>query len=98
MTPFGDSSHQENERTAPARRSFPAKPESRERPTTETGPAIYRHRPTAEHALQTTTSAHAQLNDASLVFDAIYDAFLAQRVMLCAFAELRGEDGAESLW
>jgi hypothetical protein len=37
-------------------------------------------------------------SDASLVFDAIYDAYLAQRTMLRALAELRGDDDAEYLW
>jgi len=99
MTPFGDSSYLQDERSSSAPPPFLAKREVRERPATGTAPTIYRHRRTAERVLPVTQHVHDEdRDDTSLVFDAIYDAFLAQRVMLCAFAALRGEDGAESLW
>jgi hypothetical protein len=38
------------------------------------------------------------LSDSSLVFDAIYTDFQARRIMLRAFAEMRGDDDSELLW
>lgn len=99
MTPFGDSSQLEDDRNVPALPPFLAKQEIPKLPIGGTAPVIYRHRPTAERALAHSTRMHdAELEDAALVFDAIHDAFLAQRVMLCALAALRGEDGTESFW
>lgn len=99
MTPFGDSSHQEDDRNFPALPPYLAPRAIPNRPISGTAPAIYRHRAIADRAPAHSTRTHdEELDDAALVFDAIYDAFQAQRVMLCALAELRGEDGAESFW
>src|SRR5260221_11863659 len=100
MTPFGDTSNQEDERNISAPPPARAKREIPERPTPGTARAIYRHQPlTLERVSPVTQRAHEEEpDDGSLVFDAIYDAFLAHPFMLGAFPQLRSEDGAESLW
>lgn len=99
MTPFGDNPHQGDEKSAPVLLPFLLKQGLPGRSTTGKPAAIYRPVPAVE-----STKAHVvrlrgeSFSDASLVFDAIHDDFQAQCTMVRAFAELRGDDGAEYLW
>ena len=99
MTPFADTSHQRDRQNAPAllpslpKRSIP------NRPIGGKTYAINRDPFGAERAApKAVLTPEGHLGDATFAFEAIHDAFQAQRIMLRAFAQLRGDDEADILW
>jgi hypothetical protein len=99
MTPFADTPHQRDDRSASILPPFLPKRSSPDRPVSGTSYSIYRHPPDVERAAPNAVLApEDHLGNATLAFDAIHDAFQAQCTMLRAFAQLRGDEGADVLW
>ena len=99
MTPFADTVHQADDRNTPAANPFLLKRETANRVISGKTLAMDRRPPSSERVSRTTKLApKEEHSDAFLAFDAVYEDFQAQRTMLRAFAELRGDDGAELLW
>ena len=99
MTPFADTPHQRDDRSASTLPPFLPKRPSPDWPVSGTTYSIYRHPPDVERAAPNAVLApEGPLGDATLAFDAINDAFQAQRTMLRAFAQLRGDEDADVLW
>jgi hypothetical protein len=98
MTPFVDTAHHADDRSAPAANPFLFKRGIADRPISGKTLEMERHPPGSERVLLAPKLApKEERGDAFLAFDAIYDDFQAQRAMLRAFAELRGDDGADYL-
>ena len=99
MAPSADTPHQRDDRNAPALPPFSPARSIPSRPISGKSYSIDRHPPSIEHAAPDAVLASDQrFGDSTLAFDAIFDAFRAQRTMLCAFAQLRGDDDADVLW
>jgi hypothetical protein len=99
MTPSADTPHQRDNRNAPARLPFPPTRPGPNRLVSGKSNSISRHPLNVERAApEGLLASDDNLGDATLAFDAIFDAFQAQRTMLCAFAQLRGDDDADILW
>lgn len=99
MTPFADTSHRRDDQNVPALlSSFPQRLIPN-RPIGGKTHSINQHPRGVERAAPEAVFAPEDyLGDATLAFDAIHDAFLAQRAMLRAFAQQRGDDDAVVLW
>jgi hypothetical protein len=99
MAPFSDNPHPGDGRSASALLSLLVKRGFSNQATTSRTLAMDRRSTELEHTGSSATIAPEDtISDASLAFEAIYAAFLAQRTMLRTFAELRGDDDAECLW
>jgi hypothetical protein len=96
MTPSTDTPHQRDDRNAAAPGPFSPTRSIPNRPISGKSYSINRHPPSVERAApETVVASDDTVGDSTLVFDAIFDAFRAQRTMLRAFAQLRGDDDAD---
>jgi len=99
MTPSADTPHQQDDRNSPGSLPFSPARSISSRPISGKSHSINRHPLSVERAAPDSVAAtDDNLGDSTLAFDAIFDAFRAQCIMLRAFAQLRGDDDADVLW
>ena len=99
MATVANTPHQRDGMNAPALLPISPKRSIPNRPISGRTHSISRHPPGVERAeFNSVPPPEDKPGDSTLAFEAIHDAFQAQRTMLRAFAQLRGDDDADVLW